>query len=109
MGAMEPQPADAPVTADPDGFEVTEHVDYGRFELRRDGDLLSYADYRAEDGTVVVPHVETIPHHRGNGYAARLVDGLLAIIDRDGRRIVPLCSFARAHIRDNPQHHHLVA
>ncbi|MGI9613696.1 MAG: GNAT family N-acetyltransferase [Acidimicrobiales bacterium] len=90
-------------------FDVTENVDVGRFELRRNDELVGYADYLVQDGVIVVPHVETIAEHRGNGYAARLMDGLLATIAADGRRIVPLCSFARGHVRDNPQHHHLLA
>ncbi len=109
MAVMTSQPDDASAPAEPDGFEVTEDAEHNRFELRRDGELLGFADYREQDGAVVVPHVETLAHHRGNGYGARLVDGLLAIIADDGRRIVPLCSFARSHIRSNPQHHHLVA
>jgi predicted GNAT family acetyltransferase len=98
----------------PSEFEVTEDADGGRFELHRNGDLVSYADYRADDhrageGVIVVPYVETLPEHRGNGYAARLMDGLLAIIETDGRRIVPLCSFARGHLLESPRHHHLLA
>lgn len=90
-------------------FDVTENTDDGRFELRRNDEFVGYADYRLEGDVMVVPHVETIAEHRGNGYAARLMEGLLATIAADGRRIVPLCSFARIHVRDNPQHHHLLA
>jgi len=59
--------------------------------------------------TLVVPHVETVHVHRGNGNAARLMDGLLDILRSEGRTIVPLCGFAAGHIRDNPQHHDLLA
>lgn len=108
-GAMERTTAG--VGADVAGFEVTDNTEASRFELRRDGKLVGYATYRTDgDGdAVIVPHVETIAEYRGNGYAARLMDGLLAIIAGDGRRIVPLCWFARGHIDDNPQHQHLVA
>ena len=88
---------------------VTEDTDASRFELREGGELLSFADYQSRGTTIVVPHVETIPAHRGRGNAARLMDGLLAIIRADGRTIVPLCPFAAAHIRDEPAHHDLLA
>ena len=58
-------------------FDVTENADAGRFELRRNDELVSYANYGVEDGVIVVPHVETIAEHRGNGYAAP-ADGRLA-------------------------------
>ena len=109
MVVMDPDATDAPAALDPDGFEVIENTDHHRFELLRDGELVGFADYRTQGDVVLVPHVETLAQHRGNGFGARLVDGLLAIIASDGRRITPLCSFARTHIRDNPHHHHLVA
>lgn len=90
-------------------FEIVERPADDRFELLRDGELVSYADYRTNDGGVlVVPHVETLRQHRGQGYAAQLMDGLLAIIRVDGRTIVPLCPFAADHIRADPAHHDLL-
>lgn len=90
-------------------FAVTENVDEGRFELRRDGDLVSFASYRQQGETVIVPHVETLPDHRGQGYAGRLMDGVLAQLRASDRTITPLCPFAAGHIRDNPEHHDLLA
>lgn len=84
-------------------FTVSDDPDSGRFTLRRDGEVVGYADYRAQDNAVVIPHVETLAQHRGQGYAARLMDGLLDIVRSDGRLVVPLCSFAAGHMRDNHQ------
>ncbi len=94
---------------DDQGPAVTENRHLGRFELLRRGEVVSFATYRVSDGVVTVPHVETQRHLRGNGYAAELMEGMLAILRRDGRTIIPLCPFAADHIRDNPQHHDLVA
>lgn len=93
-----------------DGPAVIENVHLGRFELLRNGAVVSHATYRSnEDGSITVPHVETVPEHRGNGLAAELMDGLLAIIRADGRKIVPRCPFAAEHIGDNAHHHDLLA
>lgn len=81
----------------------------GRYELRRDGTTVGRADYRRRDGSVIIPHVETFPEHRGQGYAARLVDGALDHIRAADERVVPLCPFAANHIADNPQHQDLLA
>ncbi len=92
---------------------VTDNADASRFELHAGDALLSYADYtvtRSADATVVVvPHVQTIPEHRGQGNAAKLMDGLLDIIRSDGRRIEPICPFAVDHINNHPEHHDLRA
>lgn len=90
------------MTSDP-SFSVIEKPEHGRFELLRDDNLVGFASYQLQGDSVVVPHVETLPEYRGQGYAARLMEGLLDIIEADGRGIVPHCSFAAGHVRDNPR------
>lgn len=87
---------------------VVENTHLGRFELLKHGDVVSFATYRERSGDVVVPHVETVPEHRGNGYAAELMEGVLAILRAEGRTITPLCPFAADHIRTHPEHHDLL-
>lgn len=91
-----------------DAPAVIENAHLGRFELLHNGDVVSFATYTGADGSITVPHVETAPEHRGNGYAAQLMEGLLAIIRVDGRTINPRCPFAASHIRENEQHHDLL-
>jgi predicted GNAT family acetyltransferase len=90
-------------------FEVTEHAETLRFELLRDGVVVGFANYSRAGNTVVVPHVETDAAHRGRGFGAILVDGLLDILRERGDKIVPVCSFAAEHIRARPQHQDLLA
>ena len=86
-----------------DDFRVTDATDAGRFELRRAGELVGFATYRRTDPAVVVAHVETLAPHRGQGYASRLMAGIVAMVRRDGRTIVPRCPFAAAYLRDRPE------
>ena len=79
-----------------------------RFELRRDGELVSYAPYRLQGAAAVVPHVETLSQYRGNGFADRLMGGMIEILRETGRTIVPICSFAATYLRDHPEHADLV-
>ena len=90
-------------------FEVIENSSDGRFELHRDGELVGFAVYSQQGDVTVVPHVETLAEHRGQGYAATLMEGLLDQLRASGRTIVPLCSFAAQHLREHPQHHDLLA
>jgi len=87
---------------------IVENTHLGRFELLHMGEVVSFASYTEDEGSVTVPHVETAPEHRGNGYAAKLMDGLLRILRKSGRTIVPRCPFAASHIRDNDHHHDLL-
>lgn len=85
-----------------DGFEVTDATGASRFELTRDGELVSFADYRRRGTSVVVPHVETLVQHRGQGCGGRLMAGIVEILRLQGRSIVPQCPFAAAYLRDHP-------
>lgn len=99
-----------PIGTTPRGA-VVENSTLGRFELLHQGEVVSYANYRvnpSDDSSIVIPHVETSPAHRGNGYAAELMDGTLALLRDSGRTVVPRCPFAAGHIRDNPAHHDLL-
>ncbi len=91
-----------------DDYEVTENIASGQFELRDGGELLSFASYSMQGDAVVVPHVETLFEHRGQGNASRLMDGLLDLIRNDGRTITPYCPFAADHVRNNAKHHDLL-
>ena len=91
-------------------FEVTVDEDNGLFSLSRDGETVSQATFsHGGENTVVIPHVATNPLHQGQGYAGRLMAGLLDIVRENGQTVVPLCPYAAQFIRDNEQYHDLLA
>ncbi|MGI9605676.1 MAG: GNAT family N-acetyltransferase [Acidimicrobiales bacterium] len=90
-------------------FNIIENGPADRFELHRDGEVVSVATYTERHGTVIIPHVTTRPEHRGQGFAARLMDGLLSQLRSSGRSVAPVCPFAVDHIAQNPQHQDLLA
>ncbi len=57
---------------------------------------------------MVVPHVETVVEHRGQGMADRLMEGVVDLVRRDGMTILPLCSWAAGYLRAHPEHHDVV-
>lgn len=86
---------------------VVDNAEQRRFELQEAGEL-AFANYRREDGKLVIPYVEAAPALRGTGAAGRLMEGVLAAARAERLRVVPLCSYAAAYIRRHPEHHDLL-
>jgi predicted GNAT family acetyltransferase len=87
--------------------EVIDNAARGRFELIIDGQT-AYANYRREPGRLLIPYVEAPPALRGTGAAGRLMEGVLAQARMEGRKVVPICSYAAAYIRRHKPHHDLL-
>ena len=78
-----------------------------RFELVEAG-LTAFADYVRQPGRLVIPHVEAPIALRGTGAAGRLMEGVVAHVQAEGVRIVPICAYAAAWLRRHPEHSDLV-
>jgi predicted GNAT family acetyltransferase len=89
--------------------EVTRNEGLGRYELRADGELLSWARFSVDADVVTVPHVETEPQHRGNHYSSTLMEGLVEDLRARDLRIEPLCWVARSHVESLPDAASLLA
>ena len=100
--------SDRPTRVETPRGAVIENTTLGRFELLSEGEVVSVAIYRAEGDRVIVPHVETEPAHRGNDFAAELMEGMLALLRATARSLTPLCSYAAGYVREHPEHHDLV-
>lgn len=81
----------------------------GHFELRLDGRLAGVVEYQLDGQVMSIPHVEVIPELRGKGYSGPFLDEVLELIRARGLKIVPLCGYARSHIRERPSLHDLLA
>lgn len=79
-----------------------------RYELEAAGGL-AYADYRREDGVLVIPYVYAEPALRGSGAPGRLMEGVLARARAQGLKVAPVCGYAAAYIRRHREHHDLLA
>lgn len=88
-----------------DGFLLTDEKDASRFTLTRDGVLVSVLDYRDDGTTVALTRAFTIPTFRGNGHAARVVEGAVADIESRGdRKVDPVCWYVAEWFNVNPDH-----
>jgi predicted GNAT family acetyltransferase len=78
-----------------------------RFELDIDGQVV-FADYERRGSALVIRYVEAPPPLRGTGAADTLMRGVAEIARREGRTIMPLCSYAGAWLRRHREYHDLV-
>ena len=70
---------------------------HGTFELTIDGKPQGHLVYTVAGGqTVEIDYVEVDPSLRGQGMGKRLIDAAVDWARLDGRKVQPLCSYARA-------------
>lgn len=87
--------------------DVVDNTARSRFELVEDGHT-AYADYRRQDGRLVIPYVFSPPPLRGAGTAGRLMEGVLAAARQEGLKVTPICGYAATYIRRHKEHHDLL-
>ena len=88
---------------DLDKLEVTHNKAGNTFEVRIDG-YLSKLDYMQDGKNFVITHVGVHPEFRGQGLAGKIVDASLEYAKQNSLRVIPMCSYAAAYIRKNPQY-----
>ena len=88
---------------DLDQLEVTHNEADRTFEVWVEG-LRSKLDYIQDGKNFVITHVGVHPELRNQGLAAKIVEAGLAYAKQNALRVVPMCSYAAAFIRRNPQY-----
>ncbi|WP_217182837.1 GNAT family N-acetyltransferase [Streptomyces sp. AC495_CC817] len=87
------------------GFSLTDEKDASRYALLHDGQLVSVLDYRDDGRTVALTRAFTIPTFRGNGYAAKVVEGAVADLEARGdRKVDPVCWYVADWFAAHPEH-----
>jgi len=84
-------------------LEITNNEAENRFEVLIDGHL-SKLDYIQDKDTLVITHVGVHPEFRGQGIAGKLTQVGLEYAKANSLRVIPMCSYAAAYIRRNPQY-----
>ena len=83
---------------------VRDNPDRSRLEaVLPDGRVAGYAHYRPGESAHVFDHTVVADEFEGQGIGGRLVDGVVAHAREHGLRVVPECSFVRAHLTRHPE------
>ncbi|HWV50843.1 MAG TPA: GNAT family N-acetyltransferase [Microbacterium sp.] len=92
-----------------DGFILTDEKDASRYTLLHDGQLVSVLDYRDDGATIALTRAFTVPTFRGQGHAARVVEGAVAdIAARGDRRVDAVCWYVAEWFEAHPEHQGLL-
>jgi predicted GNAT family acetyltransferase len=83
------------------GIHVDDVRDRSRFEIRVDGELAGFAEYRRRPGLIAFTHTLIDPRFEGQGLATRLVQEALTEARADGLSVLPFCPFVRAYVADH--------
>lgn len=87
------------------GFILTDEKDASRYTLTRDGELLSVLDYRDDGAVIALTRAFTIPTFRGQGHAARVVEGAVDdILSRGDRKVDAVCWYVADWFAEHPEH-----
>jgi uncharacterized protein len=78
-----------------------------RFELDVQGSV-AFANYRLTPAAVIITHTETPLALRGQGVASQLVEGALALIRADGRKVIGACGFVVDYLSKHPEYADMV-
>ena len=89
------QQAGAPGTA---RFALADNPAQGRYELKADGELAAWAEYRRDGDVVRFTHTEVKEAYEGQGLASRLAAFAFDEARRQGLRAVPQCPFMAGYV-----------
>jgi uncharacterized protein len=82
--------------------EVSDNKDVSRYEVRVDGELAGFAQYRLEGDRVTIYHAEVDPEYEGHGVGTQLAKTTLDDIAARELELNPRCPFIAAYVRQHP-------
>jgi predicted GNAT family acetyltransferase len=82
---------------------ITDNAELSRHELRLDGQLAGWLEYRPAGASVILAHTEVLEGHEGQGLGGRLVRHALEAARSAGKSVIATCPFAAAYIDRHPE------
>ncbi len=87
---------------------VTDNAEAGRFEIRVDGALAGFAEYRSRPGIRAFVHTEIDPAFEGRGLGGELIVQALDATRAAGEEVLPFCPFVNRYIATHADYLDLV-
>ncbi len=91
-------------TAPSADVRVVDAPERSRFEIRVDGDVAGFTEYRRRPGLIAFIHTLIDPRFEGRGLASQLVRTALSEARSDGVSVLPFCPFVRSYIAGHTEY-----
>jgi predicted GNAT family acetyltransferase len=95
-------------TAPAADIRVVDVPERSRFEIRVDGEVAGFAEYRRRPGLIAFIHTLIDPRFEGQGLASDLVRTALSEARSHALSVLPFCPFVRAYIAGHTEYLELV-
>lgn len=84
-------------------YKLVDNTDKNQYEFHI-GEYLPKIEYiKTKNGEIYLTHTEVPVALEGQGIGTQLVENVLADIEQQGLRLVPLCPFVAGYIKKNPE------
>jgi len=87
---------------------ITDNPDRHRYEIRVDGQLAGFVQYRRRPGLLAFIHTEVEQRFEGQGLGSELIAGALDAAREEGVAVLPFCPFVNGYIERHPEYASLV-
>jgi hypothetical protein len=88
---------------------IVHNPELSRYEVRIDGRMAGFTQYRRAPRTVDFTHTEVYPEFEGQGLGSKLAAGALDAVRAGGDRAVASCPFISTYIKRHPEYADLVS
>jgi uncharacterized protein len=89
-------------------IRVVDVPDRSRFEVRVDGELAGFSEYRRHADVIAFTHTLIDARFPGQGLGSRLARAALSEARWNGLAVLPFCPFVRGYIADHDEYLGLV-
>ena len=87
---------------------VVDNPERNRYEVRVDGELAGFLQYRAKPEQISLVHTEVDERFEGQGLGGRLAAFALGDARKRGLAVLPYCPFVNAYLQRHPEYLDLV-
>lgn len=89
-------------------YTVRDNAEKHRFEIDLGDGSLAIAQYTLPEGKIMFTHTEVPPAHEGKGVGSALIQFALASARTRGLKVIPICPFFAAYIKQHPEEQDLL-
>ena len=87
---------------------IADNPEQERYEIRVDGELAGFTQYRLRPGLIAFVHTEVDDRFEGRGLASRLIGFALDDARSRGLSVLPFCPFVNGYVQRHREYVDLV-